>query len=129
MSLHVPRVSSRRRRSRGSVTAETAAVLPAFMVVLGAGLWAVAAVEAQLECVDAARSGARAASRGDPVEQIHRSVLSMAPAGARVVITRGAEVTRVEVTVDVRPDWGALLPSVPVHAAAVSATEPGMPEQ
>ncbi|MGC5009496.1 TadE family type IV pilus minor pilin [Streptosporangium sp. DT93] len=109
------------------MTAETAAVLPAFMVVLGAGLWAVAAVETQLECVDAVRAGARAASRGEPTEQVHSSVLSMVPAGARVTITRGAEITRVEVAVDVRPDWGAFLPGVTVRATAVSATEPGLP--
>ncbi|AWS39993.1 hypothetical protein DKM19_00280 [Streptosporangium sp. 'caverna'] len=114
------------RRSRGSVTVETAAVLPALMVVLAAGLWAVAAVEAQLECVDAARAGARAASRGEALERVRGGVLAVAPAGARVVVTRSAEVARVEVSVSVRPRWGASLPSVTVHAAAMSATEPGV---
>ncbi len=113
------------RRSRGSVTAETAAALPALMVVLGAGLWAVAAVEARLECVDAARAGARAASRGEPLERVRGGVLSMVPAGALVTVTRSAETVRVEVSVDVRPRWGDSLPSVTVHATAVSVTEPG----
>lgn len=124
MILPAPVPSS--RRSRGSVTAETAAALPALMVVLGAGLWAVAAVEARLECVDAARAGARAASRGEPLERVRGGVLSVAPAGAVVAVTRSAETVRVEVSVHVRPRWGASLPSVTVHATAVSIAEPGL---
>ncbi|GAA2880910.1 hypothetical protein GCM10010517_43690 [Streptosporangium fragile] len=114
------------RRSRGSVTAETAAVLPALMVVLAAGLWAVAAVEAQLECVDAARAGARAVSRGESLEQVRSSVLSAVPSGAQVVVTRSVDVARVEVSVQVRPRWGVSLPGVTVRATAVSALEPGV---
>ncbi|MFI6506116.1 TadE family type IV pilus minor pilin [Streptosporangium sp. NPDC050855] len=108
------------------MTAETAAVLPAFMVVLGAGLWAVAAVGAQLECVDAARAGARAVSRGESVEKVRGDVLAAVPADARVTVARGSGTARVEVAVEVRPDWGAFLPGVTVRAAAVSATEPGL---
>lgn len=111
--------------SQGSVTAETAVVLPAVVVMLAAALWAVAAVGAQLECVDAARTGARAASRGESLEQVRDGVLAAAPAGARVVVTRSAEVTRVEVSVRIRPRWGASLPAVTIRATAVSATEPG----
>ncbi|MFD8532164.1 TadE family type IV pilus minor pilin [Streptosporangium canum] len=113
------------RPSQGSVTAETAVVLPAVVVMLAAALWAVAAVGAQLECVDAARTGARAASRGESLEQVRDGVLAAAPAGARVVVTRSAEVTRVEVSVRIRPRWGASLPAVTIRATAVSATEPG----
>jgi Flp pilus assembly protein TadG len=108
------------------VTVETAAVLPALMVVLAAALWAVAAAEAQLECVDAARAGARAASRGEALERVRGSVLAVAPAGAQVVVTRSAEVARVEVSVSIRPRWGAALPSVTVRADATAATEPGV---
>lgn len=114
------------RRTRGSVTAETAAVLPALMVVLGAGLWAVAAVEARLECVDAARTGARAASRGESLERVRGSVLAVAPPGATVEVSRSTEVARVEVSVNVRPRWGASLPGITVHASATSITEPGL---
>ncbi|WP_449061019.1 TadE family type IV pilus minor pilin [Planomonospora algeriensis] len=71
------------RSSRGSVTAETAAALPALMVILAAGLWAIAVVGAQLECVDAARAGARAASRGETLERVRSGVLAAAPAGRR----------------------------------------------
>lgn len=112
-------------RSKGSVTAETAVVLPAVVVVLAAALWAVAAVGAHLECVDAARTGARAASRGEPLERVRGDVLAVAPPGASVVVSRTAEVTRVEVSASVRPGWGVSLPAVTVRAAAVSATEPG----
>ncbi|MFF3440772.1 TadE family type IV pilus minor pilin [Streptosporangium sp. NPDC002721] len=117
------------RRSRGSVTAETAAALPALMVVLAAGLWAVAVVGARLECVDAARAGARAASRGEPLERVRGGVLSAAPAGAVVAVTRSAETVRVEVSANVRPRWGVSLPGVTVHATAVSVTEPGLERQ
>ncbi|GAA3108961.1 TadE family type IV pilus minor pilin [Streptosporangium carneum] len=107
------------------MTAETAVALPALIVVLAAALWAVAVVGAQLECVDAARAGARAASRGEPLERVRGGVLAAAPPGARVTVTRGAEVTRVEVFASVAPGWGSSLPGVTVHATAVSATEPG----
>ncbi|MFB9718982.1 TadE family type IV pilus minor pilin [Planobispora longispora] len=114
------------RPSRGSVTAETAVALPALIVVLAAGLWAVAVVEAQLECADAARSGARAASRGEPLEWVRDGVRATAPVGARVTVTRDAERARVEISAGVRPHWGLSLPEVAVHAVAVSAVEPGV---
>ncbi|WP_196450349.1 TadE family type IV pilus minor pilin [Planomonospora sp. ID82291] len=107
------------------MTAETAAVLPALMVVLAVGLWAIAVVGAQLECVDAARAGARAASRGETLERVRSGVLAAAPAGARAEVTRDAERVRVEVRAGVRPRWGLSLPEVTVHAIAVSVTEPG----
>ena len=46
------------------VTAETAVVLPVLLFVLAGAVAAVVVVGAQLRCVDAAREGARAASRG-----------------------------------------------------------------
>ncbi|MEV7908091.1 TadE family type IV pilus minor pilin, partial [Streptomyces anulatus] len=107
------------------MTAETAVALPALVVVLAAALWAVAAVGAQLECVDAARAGARAASRGESLERVRGGVLAAAPPGARVTVTRSTETTRVEVSANIAPGWGVSLPSVTVHATAVSATEPG----
>ncbi|MFF4987984.1 TadE family type IV pilus minor pilin [Streptosporangium saharense] len=113
------------RGSRGSVTAETAVALPALVVVLAAALWAVTVAGARLECVDAARAGARAASRGESLERVRSGVLAAAPAGARVTVTRGPETTRVEVSVTVTPGWGTSLPGITVHATAVSATEPG----
>ncbi|WP_410007809.1 TadE family type IV pilus minor pilin [Planotetraspora sp. A-T 1434] len=113
-------------RERGSVTAETAVALPALVVVLAASLWVIAVVGAHLECVDAARAGARAAARGEAPEAVRSAVVRAAPGGARVVVSPGAEVTRVDVSVAVQPRWGPMLPAVEVRASAVSATEPGV---
>lgn len=110
--------------SRGSVTAETAAMLPALMVVLAAALWAVQAVEAQLECVDAARAGARAAARGEPLDQVRNLVQAATRPGAQISLARGPDVTTVEVGVEVGPAWGPDLPSVRITASATSPTEP-----
>ncbi|MFD1937168.1 MULTISPECIES: TadE family type IV pilus minor pilin [Nonomuraea] len=107
------------------MTAETAAVLPALMVVLAAALWAVTVVNTHLRCVDAARTGARAAARGEPLAQVRERTKAIAPRGARVDITRGADVTRVDITTQARPPWASALPPVEVRASATTATEPG----
>ncbi|GLW08943.1 hypothetical protein Misp01_40730 [Microtetraspora sp. NBRC 13810] len=120
------RAPASRLGERGSVTAETAAVLPVLVVVLAAALWALAAVGAQLACADAARVGARAASRGEPLDAVRQAVARIAPQGARVTIERGPASTRVEVSAGVRPTWGARLPTVTVRSAASVSTEPGV---
>ncbi|MFB4289166.1 TadE family type IV pilus minor pilin [Nonomuraea sp. ATR24] len=113
-----------RSASRGSVTAETAAMLPALMIVLAAALWAIHAVTVHLECVDAARTAARAAARGEPLDQVRALVHSAVRPSALVDITRNADQTSVKISVDVRPPWGPALPAVPVTASATAATEP-----
>ncbi|WP_083501910.1 TadE family type IV pilus minor pilin [Sphaerimonospora mesophila] len=122
-------VQGRRRagpRERGSVTAETAVVLPVLVMVLAVALWAVTVVGAQLRCVDAARAGARAAARGEALEAVRLAVLQAAPAGSRVTVEPGSEVTRVDVSVSVRPPWKSGFASVEVTASAASATESGV---
>ncbi|WP_270094298.1 TadE family type IV pilus minor pilin [Nonomuraea sp. SYSU D8015] len=114
----------KRSASRGSVTAETAAMLPALMVVLAAALWAIEAVGVQLECVDAARAAARAAARGEPIDQVRHVARSATRADAQVDVTRDVETTRVQITVQVRPAWGSSLPAVRVSAEAIADTEP-----
>jgi hypothetical protein len=109
----------------GSATAEMAVALPSLALVLGAALWAVAAVVAQLECVDAARSGARAAARGESLEAVRQAAGRAAPAGAAVSVTRDSEFSRVTVSASIRPTWVIAGPAVPVGASAASATEPG----
>ncbi|MFI6389005.1 TadE family type IV pilus minor pilin [Nonomuraea sp. NPDC050540] len=109
--------------SRGSVTAETAAMLPALIVVLAAALWAVQAVGAQLECVDAARAAARAAARGEPLDKVQEAARSATRPGAQVRITRSPQLTKVEITMDVRPNWATRLPAVTVTASATAGTE------
>ncbi|WP_219471168.1 TadE family type IV pilus minor pilin [Nonomuraea rhizosphaerae] len=109
--------------SRGSVTAETAMVLPAFMVVLAAALWAIQAVGVQLECVDAARAAARAAARGEPLDEVRQLARSATTPTAQVDVTRTSATTNVKISVAVRPPWGASLPPVQVAASATADTE------
>ncbi|MFJ4725159.1 TadE family type IV pilus minor pilin, partial [Streptomyces diastaticus] len=56
----------RRDGQRGAVTAETAVVLPTLVVFLLALLWALLAVAAHIQCVDAGRGGGPAAARPGP---------------------------------------------------------------
>ncbi len=119
--------AAQRSSSRGSVTAETAAVLPALMVVLAAALWAIQAVTAQLQCVDAARAAVRAAARGEPSDEVRDLVRAATGQEAHVTISRDPEQTEIEISVDVRPPWGPVLPAVRVTASATAATEPLLP--
>ncbi|MFB4283699.1 TadE family type IV pilus minor pilin [Nonomuraea sp. MTCD27] len=116
-------MSTERPASRGSVTAETAAMLPALMVVLAAALWAVQAVGVQLECVDAARAAVRAAARGEPLDQVRTFARAATSPDAQVDITRDPKLTKVQITVEVRPSWGESLPAVRVSATATADTE------
>ncbi|GII53696.1 hypothetical protein Pth03_20850 [Planotetraspora thailandica] len=113
-------------RDRGSVTAEAAVVLPALVLVLAASLWAVAIAGIHLQCVDAARAGARAAARGEAGGAVRVAVARSAPAGAEIGVVAGAEFTRVDVSVLVQPGWARMLPPIKVSASAVSSTEPGV---
>jgi hypothetical protein len=109
---------------RGAVTAELAAGLPALMVLLVAGLMAVAAATAKTQCVDAAREGALTASRGGAGAE---AAAEIAPPGASVDVAVGTET----VTVTVRSRIGALgdaVPFIEVTAQATAAREPGTPE-
>lgn len=123
-----PRV---RRRDAGMVTAETAVLLPVLVVVLAAAVFVLACVAAQLKCVDAARSAARVAARGEPPATVTRTAERLAPSAASVSVGAGAavgDVATVEVVVraQVRPFGGALraVPAVRVSARAVAAVEP-----
>lgn len=109
--------------SKGSVTAETAATLPALIVVLAAALWAIQAVGAQLECVDAARAAARAAARGERLDQVRDLARSATHPEADVTVSRTPEQTTVTISRAVRPPWGPALPAVQVTASATAATE------
>ncbi|MGW0810514.1 TadE family type IV pilus minor pilin [Nonomuraea sp. NPDC002799] len=116
--------SESRTASRGSVTAETAAMLPALMLVLAAALWAIQAVAVQLECVDAARAAARAAARGEPLDQVRDLARTATRPTAQIAVSRDEETTKVQITVEVRPAWGHSLPAVRVFATATADTEP-----
>jgi Flp pilus assembly protein TadG len=111
------------RRDGGMATAELAVVLPALVLVVAAALTAVSVLLAQLRCVDAAREGARAAARGEPVDVVRSAAARVAPAAATVAV--GTEGEDVRVTVSARAGRaGGLLPTFTVTAAAVAVREP-----
>ena len=120
----------RQRSCRGSVdagyvTAETAVVLPALLLVLALGIWVLQAVGAQLRCTDAAAMAARAAARGDAAAVVEATGRRAAPAGAAVEVVTGAETVTVRVDATVRPLGGVLagLPGLHVSGRAVAARE------
>jgi hypothetical protein len=113
------------RGDRGTATAELAVVLPAVVLLAASGVWAVAAAAAQLRCVDAAGTGARALARGEPTAAVSRAVAEVAPAGAVVSISRRGELAVVEVRMTVRlpGPWPRDGPGLVVGDRAVAALE------
>ncbi|MFF9427659.1 TadE family type IV pilus minor pilin [Streptomyces sp. NPDC014746] len=86
-----------RRSDRGFVTVEAAMVLPLLAVFTVTLLWGLAAAAAQIRCVDAARAGARAVARSEPVASAEAAARATAPEGARVSVEREGELWRVTV--------------------------------
>ncbi|MFI1971563.1 hypothetical protein BLA24_16795 [Streptomyces cinnamoneus] len=86
-----------RRSDDGYVTAETAVVLPTLTLLALALVWALMAAAAQIQCVDAARAGARAAARSDPPATAVAAARAAAPRGARVGLAREGDLVRVRV--------------------------------
>jgi Flp pilus assembly protein TadG len=107
-------------RDRGAFTAEFAAGLPALILLL-AGLTAVAAVAAKGQCLDAARAGALAGARG---EDASAAATRVAPSDASIDVAPGADSITVVVRAPVRM-LGAHLPAITVQGRAVAAQEPG----
>ncbi|HEU5155998.1 MAG TPA: TadE family type IV pilus minor pilin [Streptosporangiaceae bacterium] len=114
---------------RGSATVEIAVALPALVFVIATALWGVSVAAAHVACVDAARAGARAAARGEPIPAVRAAALRAAPSGARVAAHRDGDLAEVDVTVTVRAPGLSGLPPAIVHERAVAATEPGVAEQ
>lgn len=103
-------------------TAELALVIPTLVLVLAMCLSGLGLAIDQIRCVDAARAAARAASRGDALEEVARRARSEAPEGAQVTIRRGDD----EVVVTVTAPGGRLsLPGLPrARATTTAPTEP-----
>ncbi len=101
---------------RGSATAEVAILLPAVVLLLALVLAAGAGVVAQVRCVDAARTGARLAARGEPAADFTSAAHAAAPPGAAVSVHVGGS----QATVSVRA-W-VKLPLPGVHPVKVSAS-------
>ncbi|HEY0401171.1 MAG TPA: TadE family type IV pilus minor pilin [Blastococcus sp.] len=110
------------------VTAETAVVLPVLLIVLAGAVAAVTVVGAQLRCVDAAREGARAAARGEPVAVVEALVTRAAPDGATTTLSLRAEEVRVAVSARIAP-LGPVPLRITVAAEAVALREPGAPRE
>ncbi|MGW2298394.1 TadE family type IV pilus minor pilin [Streptomyces violaceorubidus] len=100
------RSAGTKTRDRGSgpdsgfVTAEAAVVLPVLVVFTMALVWGLLVVAAQIQCVDAARTGARAAARQDPVDAVVEVAREAAPRGARVTVSQKAGLVRVVVVAE-----------------------------
>lgn len=114
-----------RRRARraecGSITAETAVVLPVIVVMLLMATWAIGLVVTHIRCLDAARDVARAVARGEPAVDARRA----APKGSTVTVSRdGDDVTAV---VGVSREWPLFggVGAVRVEERATLQAEPG----
>ncbi|MDH6549700.1 TadE family type IV pilus minor pilin [Streptomyces sp. SAI-041] len=90
-----------RASDQGFVTAESAMVLPVLVMFAMALVWGLLVVAAQIQCVDAARTGARAAAREDPAEAVVRVARDTAPRDAEVTVAREGD--RVRVVVVAKP--------------------------
>jgi hypothetical protein len=108
------------------VTAELAASFPTIVVVLAMALAGVGAATAQLRCVDAARTGARAVARGETPAAAVAAARAAAPTGADVRVVRHGTNVRVEVHSRI-PLLGPLTGhrwTLPVSGEAVAESEP-----
>ncbi|WP_240965134.1 TadE family type IV pilus minor pilin [Streptomyces zingiberis] len=105
---------------RGYVTAEAAVALPVLALFTVTLLWGLTAAAAQIQCVDAARAGARAAARAEPREVALAAARSAAPRGAEVSLRRTDGLVQVTVTVRA-PGPGPL--GVRLRSEAVASDE------
>lgn len=95
-------------------------VLPVLVMFAMALVWGLLVVAAQIQCVDAARAGARAAARQDPAEAVVEVTREAAPRGARVTVAR--EDDQVHVVVVAKPPVLGSLP-FEVREEAVAVAE------
>ncbi|MFJ3308624.1 TadE family type IV pilus minor pilin [Streptomyces sp. NPDC086549] len=103
------------------MTAEAAVVLPVLVAFTMALVWGLFVVAAQIQCVDAARTGARAAARQDPAEAVVAVTREAAPDGAKVTLAREGD--QVRVTVVAEPPLLSGLPFEVREEAVASAEE------
>ncbi len=102
------------------MTVESALVLSVLVAFTMALVWGLLVVAAQIQCLDAARTGARAAARQDPADKVVEVTRQAAPRGARVTVGRDGD--QVRVTVVARPPVLTGLP-FEVREEAVAAAE------
>lgn len=111
--------------SAGYVTAETAVVLPALVLVLLAVLALARLASVQSVAQDGAALGARSAARGESDAAVRAAAHRVAPADADVLVERSAGLVTVVVRVPVAVPGvlGRSLGAVSVSAASVAADE------
>ncbi|MFA1541613.1 TadE family type IV pilus minor pilin [Actinomadura monticuli] len=107
-------------------TAEIAVALPTLVLISAVALWGLTAVSVQLTCTDAARTGARAAARGESLTAVRELVVRAVPKGATVQVRRDDATVQVDVSAPVAPPAAVGLPPLTVHAHVAAATEPGV---
>ncbi|WP_327316884.1 TadE family type IV pilus minor pilin [Streptomyces sp. NBC_01235] len=103
------------------MTAESAVALPVLAAFAMALVWGLLAMAVQIQCVDAARTGARAAARQDPADAVLKVTRETAPRGAEVTVSREGDQVRV-VVVAKPPVLRGMLP-FEVREEAVAAAE------
>jgi hypothetical protein len=115
-----------RRAELGSVTAETAVVLPVLVALTLGLVWVVSLAVAQVRVVDAARETARALARDESADAAVRLGEQVAPEGSRISVEQGDTTVTVRVVAEVSGPGGlfSFLPGVLVDADAVAAKEP-----
>ncbi|MFE7036168.1 TadE family type IV pilus minor pilin [Streptomyces sp. NPDC057621] len=106
-------------RDRGFVTAEAAVVLPVLVAFTMALVWALLAAVALIQCVDAARAGARAAARQEPPGTVLATARQAAPSDARISFRREGDLVRVRVEAET-PGPGALTLDLAQEAVALA---------
>lgn len=109
---------------RGSVTAEAAVAVPALVMFTMGLVWALMAASAQIQCVDAARAGARAAARSEPRAAAVAAARSAAPSGSAVTLSRNGDLWRVRVEADT-PGPGVLALALSAEAVAFAEDSVG----
>ncbi|MET8677299.1 TadE family type IV pilus minor pilin [Streptomyces sp. NPDC004647] len=107
------------RSDGGYVTAEAAVVLPVLALFAMVLFWGLMAAAAQIQCVDAARAGARAAARSEPRGAALTAARSAAPHGARIGLDRQGDLVRVRVEAST-PGPGPLSVRLRAEAAALA---------
>ncbi|MEU6535856.1 TadE family type IV pilus minor pilin [Streptomyces sp. NPDC047000] len=105
----------------GFVTAESAMVLPVLALVALALLWGLYAMAVRIQCLDAARTGARAAARQDPDAAVVAATRQVAPRGAAVTVSREGDQVRVAVVARPPVPLGSL--SFELREEAVASAE------
>lgn len=75
-------------------------VLPVLVMFAMALVWGLLVVAAQIQCVDAARTGARAAARQEPADAVVRVTRETAPRDAQITVGREGDQVRVVVVAE-----------------------------